>query len=181
MFRRLTQALLSTIYPNVCEVCGTPLVEGEDMLCLTCRADLPVTNFHLRPDFNAIHERTFCHAGIERAAAYFYYERHSPYAQPIQTAKYRHRPNVGRKLMREYAKTLLPTGFFDGIDLIEPVPLSTTKLISRGYNQSYWIAQGVSDVTGIPIGASLKARRHSSQTSATQQLAAEMPHRHIIR
>jgi ComF family protein len=164
MIRRLAKALLSTIYPNLCEVCGTPLVEGEDLMCLGCRAELPLTNYHQNPDFNSIHERTIGPAKIERAAAYFHYERGSLYAQPIQTAKYRSRPIVGRKLIREYARQLQPLGFFDGIDLIEPVPLSMSKLISRGYNQSYWIAMGIADVTGIAIGSSLKARRHSTQT-----------------
>ena len=47
---------------------------------------------------------------------------------------------------------------------IAPVPLSLTRLIARGYNQSYRLALGVSDVTSLPVINALRASRHGSQT-----------------
>ena len=49
------------------------------------------------------------------------------------------------------AEELLPSGFFEGIDCIIPVPLHVQKLQSRGYNQSEVLAEGLSEVTHIPI------------------------------
>jgi len=64
-----------------------------------------------------------------------------------------------------FAEEIMPSGFFDGIDLILPVPLHYLKELKRGYNQSHHIALGISDITDIPVGSLLRARRHPSQTS----------------
>ena len=42
-------------------------------------------------------------------------------------------------------------GIFEGIDVIVPVPLTKKREKERGYNQSYHIAIGISEATGIPI------------------------------
>ncbi len=133
-------------------------------MCLGCRLDMPLTNYHLKAEFNPLVERLLCHAPITRATSYFHYERRSPYARLIHAAKYEGQPGIGKELAAEYARILLPTGFFTGINAIVAVPLSRGRLIKRGYNQSLYIAEGISAVTGIPVIAALKARHHSSQT-----------------
>ena len=35
------------LFPRNCEICNRPLVDGEELLCLGCRAGLPETGFHL--------------------------------------------------------------------------------------------------------------------------------------
>jgi len=92
----------------------------------------------------------------------------------IHDTKYNRRPIVGRKLARIHARELVKSGFFDDIDLLIPIPLHFTKLWRRGYNQSYEIARGLSDVTGLPIGDNLIATRpHPTQThkNASQRRA----------
>ena len=156
--------LLRIIFPKVCEVCGRSLVKGERVMCLHCDISLPRTRVHT-DDFNAIHKRLAGSTPIDRAAGMFYYYRESDYARLIHVAKYNSRPIVARQLAETYARELLPDGFFDGIDVILPVPLHSIKLISRGYNQSEEIAKGLSAVTGIMVGDNLVARRgHSTQT-----------------
>lgn len=49
----------------------------------------------------------------------------------------------------------MPDNFFDGIDLIVPVPLHRSKLRRRGYNQALEIARGVSAVTGCRLPSHL--------------------------
>lgn len=163
-FSSLIDELLSVIYPRCCPVCGRVMVSGERSMCLDCRLNLPVTGFHQKPDFNPLHERTMCHAPIHRAAALFHYERLSAYANLVRRAKYHGHADEARLLAEEYASELLPTGFFDGIDCIQPVPLSFSKLVSRGFNQSHAIALGVAHVTDIRVTNLLRARHHSSQT-----------------
>ncbi len=161
---RLTGSLLSVIYPRTCPVCGRVMVEGERSMCLLCQVNLPVTDFHLHPDFNSIHERTMCHVPMERATAFFFYDKESPYTRLIHRAKYLGLPIEARRMARDYSTRIAPTGFFDGMDLIQPVPLSLGRMISRGYNQSHWIALGVADATGLPVGNLLRAAGHPSQT-----------------
>lgn len=65
------------------------------------------------------------------------------------------------------ARELKAAGFFDGIDLIIPVPLAKEKILQRGYNQSEEIARGVATVTGLPVvtDAVTRIRNTESQTS----------------
>lgn len=160
----LGRDLLRIIFPEVCEVCGRSLVKGERVMCLHCDVSLPRTRVHT-DDFNVIHKRLAGSTPIDRAAGMFYYYRESEYARLIHVAKYESRPVVARRLAEAYARELMPDRFFDGIEVILPVPLHSSKLISRGYNQSEEIAMGLSAVTGIVVGDNLVARRsHSTQT-----------------
>lgn len=162
--RRMIESLLSLLYPRVCPACGRMLVEGERVMCLDCRMSLPVTGFERSPRWNPMMEKLLCRAPIERCSAYFYYRRESPQARLVHRFKYGGQPSLGRELMREYSRILQPLGFFDGIDALAPVPLSTSRLIARGYNQSHRLALGVSEVTGLPVVDALRAVRHRSQT-----------------
>lgn len=165
---RFLNAALEMIYPACCEVCGEPLLEGEDTLCLKCLMTLPRTGYH-RSSFNEIHKRLATpHIPIERAASYFHYMRRSPYSSLIRSAKYNSRPSIARFLGRSFAAELLPDGFFDGIDLLIPVPLHLMKFARRGYNQSSAICRGISEITGIGCDTDiLSAERHSTQTRKT--------------
>ena len=42
-FNRLGEA----VFPAVCECCGRSLVDGERLLCLHCRYEMPRTGYHL--------------------------------------------------------------------------------------------------------------------------------------
>lgn len=160
----LTDGLLSVIFPQTCPCCGEVMVRGERLMCLKCRTSLPVTDHHLNPAYNELRSKLNGLVPIEKAAAYFHYNRLSAHAQLIHDAKYRGRPRIARQLAAEYSRMLLPTGFFNGIDAITPVPLNFWKECRRGYNQSAHIAMGIADVCHLPVLATLKARRHGSQT-----------------
>lgn len=162
--KRWMADIVGVFYPRVCHVCGCSLVEGEEVLCLQCLDEMPRTRLH-NQSFSVLHQRLVGKVPIERAASYFYYYKDGDYARLIQKAKYNDLPSIARYLAAQYAREISPDGFFDGIDLIIPVPLHVSKLRQRGYNQSHEIARGLSSVTGIPIGSNLVAERgHSSQT-----------------
>lgn len=156
--------LLRIVFPDVCEVCGSSLVRGEEVICLKCDMNMPRTRVH-NDSFNIIHERLAGKTPIERAAGYFYYYRESDYAAIIHNAKYNGRPIIARKLAMRFARELMADNFFDGIDIILYVPMFFLKKIKRGYNQSEYIAQGISQATNITVGHNLISKRsHSSQT-----------------
>ncbi len=155
--------LMRLLFPAVCGVCGRELVDGERVMCLHCNMGMPRTYFHLN-QFNSVHQR-LAPMNVERAASWFFYQRQSRYAALIHEAKYRGMYSIVKSLAEAYAQELAGAGFFDGIDIIEPVPMHWLKRAMRGYNQSEEIARGLERVTGIVTGDHLKmARWHATQT-----------------
>lgn len=160
----LLSAALRAVFPDCCEVCGRPLADGESTLCVTCDMLMPRTDCHLQ-SFSDIHQRIAAPGiPVERAAVYFHYFRGNEYAALIKRSKYNGRPDIDRRLARRFARELLPSGFFDGIDMLMPMPLYSMKLWRRGFNQAEEICRGLSEVTSLPIADNLHTRRHATQT-----------------
>lgn len=159
----IATALTDVVYPPVCEVCGRTLARTEQVFCATCRRELP--RISEAGDNTLMHRRLVCSMPVERVAAMFRYYRDTPYTALIRNAKYHHRPRIMHVLGREFAETLLPTGFFRGMDVVLPVPMHPFKKLRRGFNQTDLLAAGVSQATGLPVGDNLVAlRTHASQT-----------------
>lgn len=107
---------------------------------------------------------------FERATGLLFYSRDSALAQLIIAMKYKRFRGIGRMLGRLAASELYPSGFFQGIDYIMPVPMHFMKKARRGYNQAEEIANGLSEGTGIPMTTDLRAvRGHKTQTALSGQ------------
>lgn len=156
-------ALLDAALPEECVVCGRPLVEGEQFLCLHCLYDMPAVEIDDYTD-NPLHVTLATVNPVHKAASLFYYRRGGDYARLIHHAKYNERPQLARWLGKTLADRIKPHGFFDDIDALVSVPVSTWKLIRRGYNQSLELAKGISSGCGVPVLDVLGAKRHSTQT-----------------
>jgi ComF family protein len=126
------------------------LPADEECICHKCNSELPRTNLHLQPD-NRVEKMFWGKVPIVRATSYFYYHRGGDFRLIVHRMKYSGHKEYGQVLGRIMATELKESGFFDGIDGLVPVPLHPDKLKKRGYNQSEWLARGVSQVTGIPL------------------------------
>ena len=160
----LLNSAAQVLMPLTCAVCDNPLDGDEHYLCRQCLMELPRTHYE-DITFNPFDQLMAGKVPIERCAAFFFYHKNDPYASILHDIKYRNVPTMGRWLTERAAHEMKESHFFDGIDAIVPVPLHYTKLASRGYNQSHFLAQGLSRATGIPEIKALKAvREHSTQT-----------------
>lgn len=156
--------LLDFISPRQCVVCGRRLTPSERSLCTVCVLHIPRTNYHLEAYDNPMNRLFWGLAQVERATAYFHYEPHSELARLVYALKYRQRPDIGEDMGRLMACELMPSGFFEDIDVLVPVPLSRKRLRQRGYNQSEMLAQGISDVTRLPLATNVLRREHFRQS-----------------
>ena len=143
--------LLDLIAPRLCVVCGHRLSVTEEVICSKCNFHLPRTGFHQDAYENEMARLFWAQVPIERATAFFYYEPHAQTANIIYELKYKNHPEIGTTIGRMLAKEIQPAGFFNEIDEIVPVPLARKRLHQRGYNQSKEIAQGISEITHLPI------------------------------
>lgn len=158
--------LFDLIAPRCCVVCGRRLSITEEVICLTCNRHLPRTGFQKNPYENEMAKMFWHLMPIERAAALFFYESHSEVCNIIYELKYNDYPEVGVVMGRQMAKEFEESHFFDGIDAIIPIPLAKKRERERGYNQSEKIAEGIHEVTGIPVMDQMvkRSRFDSSQT-----------------
>ena len=163
-------ALLDFISPRACRICGKRLSTAEEEICTVCNRHLPRTGYATTPYDNNMAKRFWGRFNIERAAALFFYESHNSPSRLIYDIKYHGKEELGVWLGRISAEEFAPDGFFDGIDLIVPVPITWRRRWKRGYNQSHAIARGVSEVTGIPVNA--KALRRTRFSGSQTLLSA---------
>lgn len=156
--------LLDLISPHTCAVCGGRLSVTEEEICSVCNMHLPRTGFHKHPCDNPMARMFWGLIPIERATALFYYAPHSETSHLIYSLKYYARPDIGVALGRMAASELIGTGFFEGIDIIMPIPLASKRRRERGYNQSEEVAKGVSCITNIPIMTNIVERTRFNQS-----------------
>lgn len=156
-------SLLHLFFPRCCVVCGEPLVEGEEAICTRCNIDMPRTNYHKVKD-NLVERMFWGRIPLERATSYFFYRKGSDFRKILHQFKYGGRKDLGAIMGRFMAAELSRVDFFNGVDVIIPVPLHPGRQRARGYNQSEWIARGVAQVTGIPIDATSVVREKQTDT-----------------
>ena len=106
---------------------------------------------------------------LEKAAAFLFYDKDHPIQRVIHKMKYADQPMIGYFLGRQAAIEFQYADFFDEIDVIMPIPLHPKRLNERGYNQSEYIAKGISDVTGIPIDLTHVTRTRNTPKQALQR------------
>ena len=105
-----------------------------------------------------------------RATGHFLYSKDSSLSTLIQDMKYRSFPDIGILLGRIAGEELFTTSFFDKTEIIVPVPMHFLKQGQRGYNQTHYIARGLSEAIGIPVVKALRmTRRHSTQTALNRE------------
>jgi ComF family protein len=141
--------LFSLVFPQVCPACGNNLYIGENSICTKCLYELPKTNFHLNKD-NEVARLFWGRVKLEAATSYYIYFKGSKFQNIIHQFKYKGQKHIGYNLGRIFGAELKNTSFSE-IEIIHPVPLHFRKLKRRGYNQSEYIARGISESLNKPV------------------------------
>lgn len=139
----------SLVFPQVCPACGNSLYIQENSICTKCLYELPKTNFHLNKD-NEVSRLFWGRVKLEAATSYYYYYKGSKFQNIIHQFKYKGQKHIGFNLGKLFGNDLKIT-YFSEIDIIHPVPLHYRKLKKRGYNQSEYIARGISESMNKPV------------------------------
>ena len=140
---------LNLFFPAYCLTCPRLLVRSEALLCTICSYELPQTNYHQAFD-NLVAQKFYGKLPIARAMALYHFRKSGKVQRLLHHLKYKQKPTVGRVLGHQYGKLLKETPWYKDVDLIIPVPLHSSRLRKRGYNQSDFFAQGLSEALAIP-------------------------------
>jgi len=184
---------LNLIYPNTCIACHKTLIEGEQHLCIQCLSSLAYTSFHLQPD-NPIERRFWGKFPVHRATALFIYQKATNSQLILHHLKYKGNKELGAMMGNMLGETISHVLDFH-VDVIIPVPLHPKKLAKRGYNQSEWIAKGISEKMKVPVDTDHLIRVIENPTQTKRSVyerwentngifdlhhAEELNHKHIL-
>ncbi|MFG6686953.1 ComF family protein [Mariniflexile sp. HNIBRBA6329] len=126
--------VIDLLFPKVCYACLNLLHDHEDTICVSCRHDLPVTNFHFDGD-DAVKKVLYGRAEIENGTALFRFEKKGLVQQLVHNLKYKGYETIGYALGNWLGGELKSLDGYKSIDMVIPVPLHKKKLKKRGYNQ----------------------------------------------
>lgn len=154
-------------FPRVCAACGRRLGDGDDFLCNYCRWEIPLTDYWTARD-NPVREKFGGQFPVEDASAFYFFVHDSNFRALIHDFKYRGGWRAARAMGEWYGAELAASHLYADIDLVVPVPLHIRKRVKRGYNQSEYIAEGISRATGIPVDRR-SVRRTVHNRSQTQR------------
>ncbi len=162
----IINAIGDFIAPAHCQVCGKKTGDDNrdiEFLCLACTDAMP---FAPNPDeiFSNLIE-TFPKDGLylSKAASLLSLAEEDGYDNLIYNLKYQgiHKIGVGLGIMLGRRLKIL---HFDNFDYIVPVPIHHARERERGYNQSLYIAMGVSQALGIDYPKDIIRRKRYTQT-----------------
>lgn len=175
-FRDWLYSILNLFYPRVCAACGETLLKDEETVCLKCRYTLPFTGYENHAD-NPLAQVFYGRVRFHAVTACFFFAKSGKVQHLIHELKYKNNPEAGIFLGQELGKTIKDAPLFQGIDYLIPVPLHPRREKQRGYNQSLLIAQGINEVTGIPIGDKYLIR--AIYTTTQTKKSAEERHKNV--
>lgn len=165
--RRLLCGIADLVAPRACEVCHSRLALSEQYFCIACRMVIPRTGDFLEPYDNITVRKLWGRVDVERGAAFAEYTPHVGIANAIYAMKYGGRFDIAEEFGKMIASETVGSGFFDGIDLILPMPLHKHRERQRGYNQSAEIAYGLRKITHIPVCLDAVKRVRNTMSQAT--------------
>lgn len=165
---KLLTTIFDFILPRFCPSCKNKLTLDEKYVCGLCRNTFVYTD-----DILLAHEykRKFFKSKI---ISDFYplliFERSSSLQDVIHQIKYQKKFLLAVELGRMIGNSLVEKRRNWEIDLILPVPLHAIKKAERGYNQSFFIAKGIRQVTNFPASQSILKRKRYTESQTKKNL-----------
>ncbi len=163
LIKKYFKSFFGLIYPELCAACHANLFQQEKVLCTKCLYELPRTHFHKVPG-NPIEQSFWGRVQIERAAAFYFFQKGDKYQHLLHLLKYNNRKDVGVELGRLYGVDLKSEVAFNEVDYIIPVPLHLKKQHKRGYNQSEVICNGLAEFLPAIVRTDILYRKTYTET-----------------
>lgn len=158
--------IVDLLFPKVCYACLNLLNDNEETICVDCRHNLPVTNFHFNDD-KSIEKVLYGRAKIENGTALFRFEKKGLVQELIHGLKYKGYENIGFSLGNWLGSDLKNLDNYKSVDVVIPVPLHKKKLKKRGYNQIATFGQQIAKALNAEYvdDVLLKITNTTSQTT----------------
>jgi predicted amidophosphoribosyltransferase len=118
---------VNLFYPETCMGCEHSLQTGEEMLCVSCRSQLPVAYHDLR-DNDKMVELFYARVPLEHVTSLLYYEKIGTVQHLIHELKYKKQEQIGDFLGKWLSSYMASDNRFKDVDLVIPVPVHPKRL-----------------------------------------------------
>ncbi len=166
---KIENNLLALLFPAQCLGCGALLENRQEWICQECYASMATTLFHtIDENPLAVRLRSFFPNVVVNAAAQFYFINNGRWREVIHHIKYRGSWRSAYKMGYWYGCELLESPLYQELDIVVPVPLHRTRLLSRRYNQSEKIAEGIAAAMGLEVERRALRRTRNNPSQVTR-------------
>ena len=163
----MLSSVLNLFFPNTCHACNAILTDNELDICVSCRHELPLTNYHFdRPE--TLKKIFYERVQLEAATALFYFHKRGRVQQLLHQLKYKGKEDIGRVFGNWLGAELLESPYFESIDVVIPVPIHSKKLKQRGYNQVALFAQHIAKVLNVSYQEDILLKSTNTKTQVFQ-------------
>ena len=155
----------SLFYPNLCCGCQKSLMKSEVAICTECRYEFAYSKFQDLEN-NQVAKVFWGRMPVFQAHSLIEFGKGHRIQTVLHSLKYQGNTVAGVELGKMLGQSLIDMGA--QIDVIVPVPLHPKRRKERGYNQSDYIAQGISEAIQKPIELKAIERIQYSSTQTNK-------------
>lgn len=163
------ESIKNLFFPKVCAGCHTLLMTNETVFCTNCRHEMPLTQYHLDSNNEAV-KKFYGKIEIQHASAFLYFNKKGMVQELIHNLKYKGYEEIGTVLGNWYVEDLKNITLKTAFDVVIPVPLHQKKFKERGYNQVTTFGKALSEGLNIPYDNSILFRKKYSKTQSKKNL-----------
>lgn len=161
--------LLDFFLPRFCLSCKQKLTNSEYTICNNCFDSIQLAEIsRIDFEFNKKFESKKLIAGF---TSLFVFEKDKELQEILHQFKYNQKFRIGITLGRKIAKEKISIISDWNIDLIIPVPLHHLKKAERGYNQSFYLAKGLSKELNINYKDNVLKRRRYTESQTLKNIS----------
>ncbi len=166
LLSNLGKALVDIVFPVTCTGCGERIAASDQPICDLCVGRL------VRANTGEAMARILAHVGpcpFTSAIALWTFDKGGMLQQMHRSLKYGNRPRFGLRL-----GTLMASAIPEHtpLDAIIPIPLHRQRYLTRGYNQSTTLAEGLAAKLGVPVAEDLLHRTRPTRSQTRLSRAA---------
>ncbi|MBS1916312.1 MAG: ComF family protein [Bacteroidetes bacterium] len=161
--KQIVHSLSHLFFPHTCAGCGSDLLNADQLLCLKCSNDLPLTHFDLYAN-NPIEKIFFGRCNIKNAMSLLYFTKDSSLQNLLHQLKYKGKKEIGFYFGKLMGNSILYTQRFAAIDALIPVPLFASREKRRGYNQATVLCDGIAEILKTPVLKNVLVRTNATET-----------------
>lgn len=143
-----TRSIYRLFYPRLCPVCQSPIESASQLICTSCLVDAPLTGFETLAN-NPVAERVWNMIPIERGCSMLYYVHEGLWRNLAYEFKFRGGWRRALQMGQMMGQILAQSPLWAHIDSVAAIPLHNARTLSRGYNQSEYLAEGIAKALNI--------------------------------